>query len=134
MTMRYNNKSTHILILERDVSFRETLAETLMLEDYVVSQAECGLEGIQLATEIFPDLILCASAFSDIHCWQIIRALRKEKSTRHIKFICLSSKPIKDEGNAKLEGDLVLIKPFDSKRLLDAIQTVLLSPLVVQKV
>jgi len=110
-----------ILVLEKDDSLRDTLVEALTLEGYDLNQAKTGYAGIELAKKHLPDLIICASQFSDLSCWDIFKQLRKEKPTRHIRFICLSSRILRDEYERRMEGVTIIRKPFKNKKLVETI-------------
>ncbi len=119
---RMPTKTKKILLLEEDEPLRETLVELLTLNGYMVYNAENGSIGISMAKELTPDLILCASQFSDISCWEVFTILRKEKSTRNIPFLCISSRPLKDEDRVLPNQVSILIKPFNIKTLIDKIE------------
>ncbi|MCB0632847.1 MAG: response regulator [Saprospiraceae bacterium] len=113
-----------ILIIERHDPLRESIAEFLALYNFRVFEAQTGYQGLQLAREEAPDLIICARNFFDCSCWQILEELRKEGSTRETPFIFLSSKPA-GEQHEKLSGQKavsILIKPFSMDDLLKTIR------------
>lgn len=117
-------KAKKILIIEHDLSLREALAELLSLEGYEVFETENGYLGLQLAKKHLPDLILCSRMFADINCWDVLRALKEDETTKQIPFIFLSSKPIGEE-HQKMEKNkdvIVLIKPFSIEKLKKTIQ------------
>ncbi len=79
--MKGNITSKKILIIESHNSFREPLKELLLLRGYEVIVAQNGLEGLQIAKQKLPSLIICASKFQDIDCWELKQALKKDSLT-----------------------------------------------------
>jgi DNA-binding response OmpR family regulator len=56
--------------------------ELLSIEGFNIESSHDGVSEIILAKETLPDLILCASKFLDLDCWDVIHALRRNKSTK----------------------------------------------------
>jgi DNA-binding response OmpR family regulator len=54
----------------------------LSIEGFNNQSSHDGVLGIILAKETLPNLILCASKFLDLDCWDVIHALRRNKSTK----------------------------------------------------
>ena len=47
-----------ILVVEDDTSLRETLAYNLLRQEYAVEAVKDGLEGLEAARRVHPDLII----------------------------------------------------------------------------
>lgn len=114
-----------ILIIEDDQMLRESTADLLCEEGYIIYQAENGLEGIKKALECTPDLILCDIAMPNFDGYQVYQTLQENKSTSFIPFIYLTAKTEKDDIRAgmQLGADDYITKPFDYKELQAAIST-----------
>lgn len=118
-TIAYN-----ILLIERDNSLRESLAELLILNDFRVLTANSAGRALQIAKEQPPDIVICARSFPDGDCSGILLELRENAMTKGIPMIFLSSKPAgglhqKMLNQAKV---LTILKPFRIEDLLEAIQ------------
>ena len=114
-------KSKSILILERHELLRDSLKEILSIEGFHTEYSYDGVSGIDKAKETLPDLIICASQFPDIDCWDVILALRRNSSTRKIPFICISDNPLCDHSQKQRKRVSVLTKPFTIDKLLNTI-------------
>lgn len=114
-------KAKSILILEGHELFRDTLEELLSIEGFDIDCSYDGVSGIDMAKKTLPDLIICASQFSDIDCWEVILALRRNKATRSVPFICISDNPLCDLNQVPRKHVTVLTKPFTVEQLLQEI-------------
>lgn len=114
-----------ILIIEDDQMLRESTADLLSEEGYIIYQAGNGLEGIKKALECTPDLILCDIAMPNFDGYKVYQTLQENKSTAFIPFIYLTAKTEKDDIRAgmQLGADDYITKPFDYKELEAAIST-----------
>jgi DNA-binding response OmpR family regulator len=68
----------HVLIVDDDDCTRSTLSTYLTRERYVVSVARTGREGLRLAKEGLPDVILLDFRLSDMDGLTYLRTLRRE--------------------------------------------------------
>ncbi len=114
----------NILLIERDNSLRESLAELLILNDFRVLTANSARMALQLIKEKPPDLVICARSFPDGNCSEILLNLRENETTESIPLIFLSSKPAGGLHQKMLNQQKVftIVKPFRIEDLLEAIQ------------
>jgi len=107
-----------ILVIEDNPDLRNYLAE-LLLENYVIHKAKDGVEGIQAAKEIVPDLIISDVMMPQKDGMEVCSELKQAKETDHIPIILLTARA---DQESKLQGlthgaDDYLLKPFDPKEL-----------------
>lgn len=114
-----------ILVIEDNPDMRDNISEILELADYEVSSAENGKRGVEKATEIIPDLIVCDIMMPELNGYGVLRLLSKKESTARIPFIFLTAKTDKDDfrKGMNLGADDYITKPFDEADLLDAIES-----------
>ena len=103
-----------ILIIEDESAIRSTLRELLELNGYKAFLAEDGMEGVQLAKEINPDLIICDIMMPRMSGEGVIEELKKDKILSMVPFIFLTAKAdISDFRNGMESGaDDYITKPF----------------------
>lgn len=77
-----------VLVVDEDVNAVKTLVEVLEAKGYVVVEASDGLDCIQKAVELKPDLIVLDSMLS--RQYDIIKTLRFEKGLENVFFVLLS--------------------------------------------
>ncbi|TKT86508.1 response regulator [Dyadobacter frigoris] len=113
-----------ILIIEDNNDIRESTAEILEFSGYVVTQADNGKKGIELAFQSRPDLILCDIMMPELDGYGVLYMLGKNHETDSIPFIFLTAKAERVDFRKGMEmgADDYLTKPFDDMELLKAIE------------
>jgi K+-sensing histidine kinase KdpD len=113
-----------ILVIEDQVDILDDVVETLKLEGYDVLRAECGEDGVQLAREELPDLIVCDIMMPNMDGYQVLEILRSETETSTIPFIFLTA--LAERANWRqgmvMGADDYVTKPFHLQDLLESIQ------------
>jgi two-component system, sensor histidine kinase and response regulator len=114
-----------ILIIEDERPLREEILELLCLENFQVIEAEHGRDGIALAREHQPDLILCDVMMPELDGYGVLEMLRQDLMTAMIPFIFITARAEKADlrYGMVLGADDYLIKPFSRVELLEAIAT-----------
>jgi len=113
-----------ILIIEDDQIVRSNIEEFLFEAGYEVQSAENGSKGIQLASQLLPDLIICDVMMPGKNGYEVIRELSEQPGTASIPFIFLTAKAeVSDiRYGMQLGADDYLIKPFTSSELFKSIE------------
>ncbi len=86
-----------ILIIEDDKFLRELIVRKLNEEDFEVSQAVDGEEGIKKIIEEKPDLILLDLILPGIDGFEVLARMKKESALSSIPVIILSNLGQKDD-------------------------------------
>jgi DNA-binding response OmpR family regulator len=86
-----------ILIIEDDKFLRELIVRKLNKEDFEVSEAVDGEEGIKKIIEEKPDLILLDLILPGIDGFEVLARMKKESSLSSIPVIILSNLGQKDD-------------------------------------
>lgn len=89
-----NNKSNtkkKILVIDDDKSLCTLMAEVLKKENFDVLIAEDGKEGLKIAREQLPDLILLDLEIPGMKGLEVLKELRAYEKTRDIKVIILTN-------------------------------------------
>ncbi len=112
-----------ILIIEDDPAILEATVEFLKEEGYEVFAAVNGVEGIQKAIEIIPDLIISDITMPLKNGYEVCKTLQSMPDTSTIPFIFLTAREQKDDLRLgmQLGADDYLTKPFDYSELLKSI-------------
>ena len=116
--------TNRVLIIEDNDDLRENSCEILELAGYQVDQASNGEDGVELAKQYLPDVILCDIAMSGIDGYDTLNLLLQNEHTAHIPFIFLTGKTERVDIRKGMEmgADDYLTKPFDSSDLFNAIE------------
>lgn len=112
-----------ILVIEDEVTIRDTLVELLQIHGFNSVGCEDGLIGLQTAYKIQPDLILCDIHLPNLDGYQILQELRQNPLTMAIPFIFLTARGTQRDlrRGMALGADDYLTKPCDTDELLGAI-------------
>lgn len=115
----------YILVIEDNQDVRENIADILELEGFKVATAENGRIGVELASQLFPDVIICDIMMPELDGYEVLEELNKNTQTSSIPFIFLTAKTEKTDlrKGMNLGADDYLTKPFTDKELLEAIES-----------
>ena len=115
-----------ILIIEDNLDMQAYIQSTLE-KSYRCYAAPRGEQGIDMAIQQIPDLIICDVMMPGINGYEVVSRLRKDERTSHIPVILLTAKGDKA---SRLQGwneniDGYMTKPFDEVELLARIANIL---------
>ncbi|MEQ9378385.1 MAG: response regulator [Imperialibacter sp.] len=114
-----------ILVIEDDLGVRENTVDILELEGYQVIAAVNGKEGVALAEQNTPDLILCDVSMPYLDGFGVFMQLAKNLKTAGTPFIFVTGQAhTTDQMNGiQLGADDYIIKPYDVDVLLATIKS-----------
>lgn len=102
-----------VLVVEDYQDAREMYAAYLQFSGYRVAEATNGLEAIERATELLPDIILMDLALPKMDGWEATRRLKLDDKTRHIPIVALTGHALAGhaEGARQAGCDSFVTKP-----------------------
>jgi signal transduction histidine kinase/DNA-binding response OmpR family regulator/ligand-binding sensor domain-containing protein len=114
-----NGDKPQVLIVEDNTGVVAYL-QSILKKHYYVYVAGNGQEGIDLAQEYVPDLIITDVMMPEKNGFEVCEALKKDERTSHIPIVMLTAK---SDVASKIEGletgaDAYLAKPFEKDELL----------------
>lgn len=114
-----------ILVIEDDPLVRDNIQDILSLEEFCTITAANGSEGLTLAKEEHPDIIICDIMMPELSGYDVLSALRQDIATETIPFIFLTAKVERTDlrQGMTLGADDYLTKPFTPAELRQAIVT-----------
>ena len=106
---------TQILFIEDNLEIRENMAEILELGGYKVLSAANGKEGLDMALEHLPDVVLCDIHMPVMNGFEVFTELKANPISAHIPFIFVTASAEKKEIEAAMAmgADGYVCKPFD---------------------
>lgn len=124
-TLQNITKMKKILVIEDENELREGVAEILNYEGYSVCQAENGNEGMELAVNESPDLILCDIMMPGMDGYEFLKRWKMKNIIRPVQFIFITalSERLSQRRGMELGADDYLTKPFTRDELLKAIES-----------
>ena len=116
-----------ILVVDDEPNALFVTSQILKDQSYQVITAENGRDGVSMATENQPDLILMDIVMPDMHGFQAKRKISRATETKHIPVIIVSSK---DQETDKVWGERqgakgYITKPVDKDKLVELISQLL---------
>jgi CheY-like chemotaxis protein len=116
-----------ILLVEDNPMNRDMLTRRLVKRGFEVVTAEDGLQGVDSATALLPDLVLMDMSLPGIDGWEATRRLKALEATRGIPVIALTAHAMADDRAKALAAgcDDFDTKPVDFARLLDKMNALL---------
>ena len=114
-----------ILLVEDNKLNRDMLTRRLERKEVQVLIAENGQEGIDIAQNEIPDIILLDLSLPIVDGWTAAQILKSNPSTKSIPIIALTAHAMKGDREKALEAgcDDYDTKPIDFERLLKKIDT-----------
>jgi two-component system copper resistance phosphate regulon response regulator CusR len=114
-----------ILIVEDEPKTGDYLRQGLREAGYAVELARDGEEGLHLALEGAPDLIVLDVMLPGVDGWQVLRALRRQGRQMPVLFLTARDQVEDRVKGLELGADDYLVKPFSFSELLARVRTVL---------
>jgi len=113
-------EATCILVIDDDASIRDLMTRTLRRENYAVVTAESGEQGLALAREIRPAVIILDVMLPTLDGWSVLTKLKSDPELADIPVVMQS---ILDEASKgfMLGAAEYLTKPIDRRRVIEVI-------------
>lgn len=108
-----------ILIIDDQKVMRETIALLLGRQNYELTFAENGTEGLEKAAQINPDLILLDVMMPGMDGFEVCRRLRNHRVLAHVPIVMVTALNDRESWVEGIESgaDDFVFKPFDTNEL-----------------
>jgi DNA-binding response OmpR family regulator len=116
---------SRILVVEDQTDVAQLIEVVLQGEGHTVAIARDGAQGLMLARDWKPDLILMDIMLPGVDGGTLIARLRQESETAELPIIAMSASRTLRDRSDELEADALLSKPFDVDALLVQVQFLL---------
>ncbi len=116
-----------ILVIEDEHDLQQVLAYNLKQAGHDALSAEQGQEGLRIAREQHPDLVLLDIMLPDVPGTEVCKSLKEDPATRRIPVVMLTAKgeEIDRVVGFELGADDYIVKPFSVRELLLRITAIL---------
>jgi CheY-like chemotaxis protein len=119
VTPRDKQLPTRILIVDDEPAVADLIEAVLVGEGYTVAIARDGAQGLLLARDWRPDLILMDVMLPGVDGGTAIRRLKNDPETAEIPIVAMSAgRNIRRQSDELTNADAALAKPFDIDALL----------------
>ena len=111
----------NVLLIEDNELNRDMLTRRLERKEFIVSCAEDGQSGIDMAKNEMPDIILLDLSLPVIDGWNVARKLKADVNTKDIPIIALTAHAMKGDREKALDAgcDDYDTKPVNLEGLLE---------------
>jgi len=111
----------NVLLIEDNELNSDMLKRRLERKEFIVSCAEDGQRGIDMAKNEMPDIILLDLSLPVIDGWNVARQLKADANTKDIPIIALTAHAMKGDREKALDAgcDDYDTKPVNLEGLLD---------------
>jgi two-component system cell cycle response regulator DivK len=118
-----------VLVVEDYQDAREMYAAYLQFSGYRVAEATNGIEAIERANALLPDIILMDLALPKMDGWEATRRLKLDEKTKHIPIVALTGHALAGhaEGARQAGCDSFVTKPCLPDALVAEIKRMLAS-------
>jgi twitching motility two-component system response regulator PilH len=116
-----------VLVIDDSPTETRILGHTLTKAGFRVETASDGVEGVEMARRLLPDLILMDVIMPSLNGFQATRMLHRDESTAEIPIIIITTKDQPTDRTWGLRQGAVdyLVKPVDPVELLGRIRAIL---------
>ncbi len=114
-----------VLIVEDQADIRKLIRMTLEFEPYEIHEAANGTDGLRLAVEVQPDLILLDVMMpGELDGLQVCARVRAQPALQGTRVVLLTARGQTQDRDAGQEAgaDEYLIKPFSPLQLIETIE------------
>ena len=119
--------SQQILIVEDEADIRELLRFNLEREGFTVHEAADGTQGLALARQYTPDLVILDVMLPGVDGFEVCRRLGAQSETSHIPVLMLTARgeEVDRVVGLSLGADDYVVKPFSVRELMLRVKAVL---------
>ena len=120
-----------VLVIDDNLHLQIAFKKTLSVAGYAVRFASDGQEGLRLAVNKTPDIIVLDMLLPKLGGVEVLRALKQDPETKNIPVIALSGLPRSNEAKLLKEGAVSYLEKSrleDPDALLQAVDHALLVP------
>jgi CheY-like chemotaxis protein len=116
-----------VLVVEDYQDAREMYAAYLQFSGFDVAEAGNGVEAVEKATELVPDIVLMDLALPRMDGWEATRRLKADPRTRHIPVVALTGHALAGHADGAREAgcDAFVTKPCLPDALVSEIRRLL---------
>ncbi len=113
-----------MLVVDDEAVIRQLIVINLELEGFEVHQAADGLDALDKAREVDPDVVTLDVMMPRLDGWATAQRLRADPSTRRarIVFISARTRPADVDRGLSLGAEAYLTKPFDPEEVIDTVR------------
>ncbi|MEX1275083.1 MAG: response regulator [Bacteroidota bacterium] len=113
-----------VLLVDDEEFFRRLVANGFEREGYAVLQADNGIDGLRIAEQEKPDLIVLDLVMPGLLGFEVCKSLRDNSVFSNTPIIVMSAKAYKPDIDKALElgADAYIVKPIELEELMQLVK------------
>lgn len=113
-----------VLVIDDELDMLMVLKLRLEASGYEVATATDGLEGLNAARKIKPDLIVLDVMLPKMNGYKVSRFLKFDEEYKHIPIVMLTALAGEDDRSTGIEtgANAYITKPFETQELIDTVR------------
>jgi CheY-like chemotaxis protein len=113
----------NVLIIEDNLLNLELVTDLLEANGFLVSSAQTAEEGLRVARDLMPDLVLMDMGLPGMDGLCATRELKTNRATRHLTVVGLTAHAMKGDTEIAFQAgcDGYLTKPIDTRTFIETI-------------
>lgn len=113
-----------VLLVDDEEFFRRLVANGFEREGYAVLQADNGIDGLRIAEQEKPDVVVLDLVMPGLLGFEVCKSLRENPAFSNIPIIVMSAKAYKPDIDKALElgADAYVVKPIELEELLQTVR------------
>jgi two-component system cell cycle response regulator DivK len=117
-------EKARILVVEDDRDNMDLIRFMMERQGYVVYEAYNGREGVEIARQEMPDLILMDLAMPEMDGWAAAKTLKSDPATQHIKIVVVSVRTLLEDRRRAADAgvDAFVTKPMSMQHLTEIVE------------
>ncbi|MEL7434767.1 MAG: response regulator, partial [Chloroflexota bacterium] len=124
ITLQFHQPETTVLLIDDNIGLVDLMKRYLSDQSYRVLTTHTGIEGLQIAQAVQPDVIIMDIMMPEMDGWEVLQRLRTFNTTCHIPVVVCSV--INDPQLARsLGASKFVAKPIDKEKLLQSLSELL---------
>jgi len=119
-----------VLVVDDEAVIRQLIVINLELEGFEVHQAVDGLDALDKARELDPDVITLDVMMPGLDGWATAHRLRSDPATSRARIVLISARtrPADVERGHEAGADAYVTKPFDPEDVIEAVRRLAANP------
>jgi CheY-like chemotaxis protein len=120
-TSKVKEREVKVLLVDDDPEALDVMANMLEPLDFTIIRAESGEEGIRLARQRTPDLVILDLLMPGLSGFEVVKVLKADLYTRAIPVLVVTAKDMDEQDKAALNGDVETVLTKGSLASMDLV-------------
>jgi signal transduction histidine kinase/DNA-binding response OmpR family regulator len=112
-TTKVKQRNVRVLVIDDEPAARDLVANALRPEGFEVVTAASGSEGLSLAREQPPDLVICDLVMPDMDGYEVVERLADSEMPKDVPILILTGQDLTDMDRERLNGKVAHVLQKD---------------------